>query len=188
MYTSIVYAFLRSETPYWDTVAKYLPPEAQDRVLEVGCSRGVMVRRLQQVASASYGVDVNEAAIKRGFVPNLAVMDATKLEFPDSTFDKLYSAHTIEHIPNLSLALKEMARVLKKGGKVLLIYPAEPIQGMFALFAAVILWKNPRSIHVHKLTPQKLEQVFLPGAGLKVVSSKLTLFPRPEYHTVLEKT
>lgn len=186
MYTSLLYAIVRSETPYWDVVEKYLPPEPQDRVLEIGCSRGDMVRRLQKVAPASYGVDVNKEAILHGVTPNLAAMDATSLEFPNNSFDKIYSAHTIEHIPNLQKALQEMARVLRQGGKALLIYPAEPVRGLFALFSALLLWKNPRNIHVHKLSPKRLEREFLPK-DFKVLSSKFMFFPRPEFHTVVEK-
>lgn len=42
--------------------------------------------------------------------------DATALEFPDGTFDLVYSYHALEHIPDLRRALGEMKRVLANDG------------------------------------------------------------------------
>ena len=114
-------------------------------------------------------------------------MDATRLDFPDASFDKIYSAHTIEHIPDLVRALKEMARVLKKGGKLFLIYPAEPIRGLFCLLSSLLLWQNPLNIHVHKLSPQRLLKEFVPQAQFLHVESTLSLSWGPQYLTLLER-
>ena len=114
-------------------------------------------------------------------------MDATRLDFPDASFDKIYSAHTIEHIPNLTKALQEMARVIKKGGRMLLIYPAEPIRGLFCLLSALLLLQNPLNIHVHKLSPRCLMANFIPGTGLKHIKSELSFLTGPQYLTILEK-
>lgn len=55
------------------------------------------------------------------FSPN----DATKLPYPDNSFDVITSISVIEHIPNNgdSLAIQEMWRVLKKGGKLIITVP-----------------------------------------------------------------
>jgi len=39
------------------------------------------------------------------------------LEFPDNTFDLVYASNLLHHIPDPKIALKEMHRVLKPGGK-----------------------------------------------------------------------
>jgi ubiquinone/menaquinone biosynthesis C-methylase UbiE len=165
-----------------------LKPEPRKRILEIGCNQGLIVKKMRERGVDAQGIDINPQAIESACVKEVEVMDATSLRFEDSTFDSIYSAHTIEHIPNLVKALQEMARVVKKGGRILLIYPAEPIRGLFCMRSAFFLWQNPLKIHVHKLSPKRLINNFIPGIGLKHVKSEFSLFlPGPQYLTVLEK-
>jgi len=50
-------------------------------------------------------------------------MDATKIPFPDASFDVLIAHHLLEHVPNDAQALAEFARVLRPGGFALLAVP-----------------------------------------------------------------
>ncbi len=116
-------------------------------------------------------------------------MDARALAFPNGVFDKIYSFHAIEHIPDLGRAFAEMDRVLKPGGRVLLVYPAEPIRGLYVVPTALLIFCNPlraRDLHVHKLSPRTLRP-FLAGTSLRVVRSKLQLLLTPQFITVLHK-
>ncbi len=189
-YTSKLYAFLQPADPtYFGRVRKYLDPQSQDKILEIGCGRGYTTKRVQEIAPQTLGIDLNEKAIQNGVARNLQAMNAETLEFPDNTFDKIYSFHTIEHIPNIAQALGEMERVLKPGGKIMLVYPAEPIRGMFAMFAAAILLKNPfraREIHLHKLSPVGIQRL-TSGLSLEHVQSSFSLFWPPEFRTILQK-
>lgn len=56
-----------------------------------------------------------------------SVEDATRLQYPNNTFDQIISISVIEHINNNgdSLAIKEMWRVLKPGGKLVLTFPVK---------------------------------------------------------------
>lgn len=170
---------------------KYLDVQAGETILEVGCNRGSVVRRLQHLGALAYGVDVNTAAIQDGVAENLQVMDATSLNFPDNTFDKVYCLHTLEHIPDVKKALKEIERVTKPGGKVVLTYPTEPgfLQGLFCLYHAVVVYKNPflaRKIHVHSLSPKKIRQL-IDDTVLEYVKSPFPVLFYPQYLTVLRK-
>jgi len=187
MYQSTLYAFFKFGPSFFELVKKYLFPSREDRILEIGCNRGVLVKEIQGIAPKTYGMDINKKAIAAGVTKNIFVMDATKLDFPDESFDKIYSTHTIEHIPDLTKALKEMARVLKKGGRALLLYPAEPIRGLFCLLSALLLWQNPLRLHVHRLSPERLTREFIPGTGLKHIKSEFSVFPGPQFVTLLEK-
>jgi len=118
------------------------------------------------------------------------VMDAQSLAFEDESFDKLYSFHCIEHIPDLPRAFREMDRVLKPGGRVLLVYPAEPIRGLYVVPTAIILFGNAlraREIHLHKLSPSKIERM-LTRTSLAITASRLDLLLTPQFITVLEKS
>jgi SAM-dependent methyltransferase len=52
-------------------------------------------------------------------------MDATRLAFPDASFDLLICSHVLEHIVADRKALSEMARVLRPGGRAVILVPLD---------------------------------------------------------------
>ncbi|MCC6145802.1 MAG: class I SAM-dependent methyltransferase [Candidatus Hydrogenedentes bacterium] len=86
-------------------------------VLVVGCGRGIEAAVLAQ----DLGADVTGIDLDPRFDPeaaryaSLTLGDATKLDFPDASFDIVYSYHALEHIPGYHKALDEMHRVLRGG-------------------------------------------------------------------------
>jgi ubiquinone/menaquinone biosynthesis C-methylase UbiE len=170
-------------------VQHFLQPTASDQLLEIGCGRGFLTRRVQALAPFTRGIDLNPEAIANGTTDHLEVMDAEHLAFADESFDKIYSFHAIEHIPDLGAAFREIDRVLRPGGSALLVYPAEPIRGLYVVPTAMILFGNPwraREIHIHKLTPRRLRP-YLAGTALQVARSRLDLFITPQFMTLLTK-
>ncbi|MEK7510403.1 MAG: class I SAM-dependent methyltransferase [Patescibacteria group bacterium] len=189
-YNSRRYAFLvRFDAPMFETVKKYLAPKTKERILEVGCNRGFLVKRMQEEEIDAWGVDINPQAIKHGVTENLQIADATDLPFPDASFDKIYSLHTIEHIPNTKKVFQEMERVLKPEGKIVIVYPAELIRGMFALRSAIFVYRKPflcRKIHVHNFSPKDIKQL-TKGSRLEYVKSHFPVLFLPQYLTILKK-
>ncbi len=170
-------------------VIQYLAPTPEDKILEIGCGRGFVAKKVQEITPSTHGIDINPEAIKTGVAENLEVMDAEELRFGDRSFDKIYSFHTIEHVPSPRKMLAEIVRVLRPKGKVLLVYPAEPVRGLFSIPAALIIFKNPlraRQIHLHRLNPKKIQKL-IKGLPLRHVTSKFSFFSSPQYFTVLEK-
>jgi SAM-dependent methyltransferase len=191
-YQSRKYALLNSPIEvdrHLRRVRKYLQPRGSDRILDVGCGRGFVTRGVQRLAPATTGIDLNAEAVCNGVTGGLRVMDAQKLSFANASFDKIYSFHAIEHIPDLAGVFAEMDRVLKPDGSVLLVYPAEPIRGLYVIPTAIILFGNPwraRDIHIHKLSPRVLRP-YLAGTSLRIVRSSLQLLLTPQFVTVLGK-
>ncbi len=170
-------------------VARYLAPRPTQRLLEVGCGRGWLTSRVQEHFPATFGVDVNPRSIVNGVARNLTVMDAVSLHYDDEQFDHVFSFHAIEHIPDAAAALREMRRVVVPGGRVLLVYPAEPIRGLYAMPGAWLGFGNPllaRRLHLHKFTPRRMRELAAP-CGLTHVESALDLLVTPQWITVLEK-
>jgi SAM-dependent methyltransferase len=170
-------------------VLRYLRPQAHQRLLEVGCGRGWLTQRMQESHPDTYGVDVNPRAIVHGVTGNLRVMDAIDLHFDDEQFDHVYSFHAIEHIVDAAGALREMRRVVAPGGRILLVYPAEPIRGLYAMPGAWLGFGNPflaRKLHVHRFTPSRIARLAA-SCGLLHVKSALDLLITPQFITVLEK-
>jgi SAM-dependent methyltransferase len=193
-YTSRKYAMLNrpiESERHLARVRRYLDPRPDDHVLEIGCSRGFLLQRVrQELAPHTVGVDLNPEAIANSVIDGSLVMDAESLAFEDESFDKIYSFHCIEHIPDLPRAFREMDRVLKPGGRVLLVYPAEPIRGLYVVPTALILFGNAlraREIHLHKLWPSKVERM-LTRTSFTVSVAALDFLLTPQFITVLEKS
>jgi len=170
-------------------ILRYLRPRSSDTLLEIGCGRGWLTQRMQELCPATYGIDVNPKSIAHGVAENLATMDAVDLRFEDEQFDHVYSFHAIEHIVDAGDAIDEMQRVLVPGGRILLVYPAEPIRGLYAMPGAWIGFGNPflaRELHVHSFTPRKIRRL-AEQRGLTHVESALDFFITPQFMTVLEK-
>jgi SAM-dependent methyltransferase len=170
----------------------YLELEPSHEILEVGCDRGHFMSVLARHCKRVVGIDVNQAALANNPHATAMVMDATALTFPDATFDRVVSMHTIEHVPDLKGAFAEMARVLRPGGKMLHVYPWEPIRGYSAAPGALVAYgslRMARELHLHKLDPQKLIELGA-TAGLRSGPSRLVFTPFPffpSYISVLQK-
>ncbi len=170
-------------------VLNELKPKKCDRILEIGCNSGRFTRKLSKYCRKVIGIDLNKEAIKKSKLDNLICMDAESLDFKGGSFDKIVSLHTIEHIPDLKKALGEMSRVTKNSGKLVLVFPMEPVRGFNALPSACIVYKNPlmcRKLHLHRLNPEKIGK-FVRGMALRVVSKKVVFSPLPAHLVILEK-
>lgn len=109
--------------------------QPREKVLEVAVGLGYTFSRiLSKVHSDTtvYGIDLSEKmlnktrglATKRGFSNfDLRIGDARKLPYPDETFDLLYNSYMLDLVPiaEMPVVLKEFHRVLKKGGRLVLV-------------------------------------------------------------------
>lgn len=87
-------------------------------VLDLGSGRGVVAamnfrRRVRRVI----GIDVDMAISQNAFLDAACMGDAAKLPFPGQTFDVVFSDNVLEHLEAPDLVFREVARVLKTGGR-----------------------------------------------------------------------
>jgi SAM-dependent methyltransferase len=160
------------------------------RVLDVGCGQGHLTKALAERGLDIVGIDANpKAAEVAGSSGLVRQMLAEHLEFEDASFDYIVSVHAIEHMPSLTEALAEMTRVLRPGGEMVFIYPAEPVMGLYAIPTSIILHGTPlkaREVHCQKLWPAKLRAMVEP-LGLREVSKEFSLLKSPQFASVFEK-
>lgn len=92
-------------------------------ILEIGCSVGHLMRL---GAERKIGIDFDLAALsearRRDF--SVALMDVQKgISFRDNSFTSIECQHVIEHVRNPLYLLQECYRVLKPGGKLVVVTP-----------------------------------------------------------------
>jgi ubiquinone/menaquinone biosynthesis C-methylase UbiE len=89
-----------------------------ETLLVVGCGKGIEAAILaEQLGAKVTGVDtLDEFDPEARTVADLRVGNALALDFPDRSFDFIYSYHALEHVGKPAVAIREMARVLKPDG------------------------------------------------------------------------
>lgn len=105
-----------------------------DHVLDIGCGSGLSLERLTRLATAGHvsGVDPSELMASRAAERNrnaikarqvsVSVAAAEALPYVDEQFDKVMSVHTIYFWEDLGKAFREIARVAKTGGQLVLVF------------------------------------------------------------------
>ena len=176
----------------FNALLNYLRPKKGEKILDIGCHRGFYVKEFEKFTKKVTGIDIDKTAIMKAVTMNVKYGDALNICFEGNTFDKVYSLHTVEHIKDSEKFFKEVARVLKRGGIAVIVYPWEPTRGIQAMFAAFLMYGNPfkaRKIHLHKFTPEKV-QTIIKDTGLSHTESKLVFTLNPlscQYFTILKK-
>jgi SAM-dependent methyltransferase len=128
-----------SHSPLTDWGLTHLRIAADATILDVGCGGGRTIAKLAAIATGGkvYGVDysaesvrfasgLNVDAIRAGRV-EIRQASVSKLPFPDATFDLVTAVETHYYWPDLEGDVREIRRVLKPGGRLLLI--AESYKG-----------------------------------------------------------
>jgi ubiquinone/menaquinone biosynthesis C-methylase UbiE len=189
-YDSRRYALVNRWDPaHLRRIDKLLPLHTGDRVLEVGCGQGHLTTRLAERGVDVVGIDANPNAPEVSGSDRVLHMMAEDLSFEDGEFDAVVAVHAIEHIPPLDEAAAEMARVLRPGGKALFIYPAEPIQGLYAVPTSMILYGTPfkaREVHCQWLSPAKVRRI-MGQHELTETHHEFNLLKSPQFISVFTK-
>ena len=114
----------------WPIIKKFIPTDKDIKILDFGCGKGAMFSEIAKInpSAALIGVDVSEKALKsaRKKVQNhsfILVKEGEKLPFKENCFDFIIASDVLEHIYDTELAFKELCRVLKHNGKILISVP-----------------------------------------------------------------
>ena len=99
--------------------------DRRPKILDVGCGTGANLLMLSKYGEAE-GVDISEDALAfcrdRG-LDKVKLGAAEELPYEDGTFDLVTAFDVVEHMDDDLAVMKEMRRVLRPGGRVLLFVP-----------------------------------------------------------------
>jgi demethylmenaquinone methyltransferase/2-methoxy-6-polyprenyl-1,4-benzoquinol methylase len=106
-----------------------------DRVLDVGAGTGVSTAELATSGAYAAGLDLSIGMLRAGRrvrpeVPLLAG-DALRLPFPDETFDAVTISLALRNVVDTEAALREMARVTRPGGRLVVCEFSTPTNPVF---------------------------------------------------------
>jgi 2-polyprenyl-3-methyl-5-hydroxy-6-metoxy-1,4-benzoquinol methylase len=146
-------------------------PAPGARLLDIGCGDGVLLRRFEQLGWKAEGVEIDPDAVAAGRAQGLSIAqgDVESQHYAASSFDAVTMNHVIEHVADPARVLKEINRILKVGGRLVLVTPNVRSWG-HARFGED--WRGlepPR--HLHLFTVTALRSLVL-RAGMRVIAGR----------------
>ena len=93
------------------------------RMLDIGCGIGTYVRKLGELSTRVYGIDIDPARVHRSESGALAAAVSERLPFADGSFDVVLLNEVIEHVQDDAATLREACRVVRPGGHVVVYAP-----------------------------------------------------------------
>lgn len=147
-------------------------------ILDVGSNDGYLLKTIRNYnqSCACYGIENDPDYFELIDTCDIRLADVKNLPFENNFFDKVFVLDVLEHIEDLDSAIKEIKRVLKTTGEIILSGPTET---WFYKFCRLIYRKMvDHEEHVH--TIYEIEQK-IQSHGFQLVNQKsLPGFPIPE--------
>lgn len=127
----ILWDMNRHHSKLTDWGLSYVTIEKTDTILDVGCGGGRTINKLANMAEKVHGIDYSEESVAVAHRNNRRWIDigrvsiregtVSQLAFPDGTFDLVTAIETHLFWPDLPNDFREIFRVLKSGGQLLIV-------------------------------------------------------------------
>ncbi len=132
----------------------------ETRLLDIGCSTGILTRHYAEYFGTVVGIDIDDGAVAWAGLNRAAnnvayrVADSMDLPFENGEFDLVTCTHIYEHVPDAQRMLDEIHRVLRPGG--------------FCFFAAenrLRIWDGHYNLPLVTVLPKPLADLYVRAAG-----------------------
>ncbi len=186
---------------YWKrigTAIKFADLKNENVILDIGCNTGYLLRKIRNVNTKCecWGIDIEPKIITLNIENcQFRVADVTKMPFKDNFFDIIFALSILEHIKDLKSAIKEISRVLKPNGFVVISSPTESSFYRFCRFLLFgVFEKNVKrnepgfrgEIDFHFQNAYEIEKKFQESGFTKILQKSLPGFPVPELHRIVK--
>lgn len=108
-----------------DEILSYGRLKKRLKVLDAGCGKGRYLKNLtvDNPENTYYAMDLSESVMKYITAEEIVKKQGslTDIGYPDDFFDIVYTCEALEHAVDIESAIREMARVTKPGGKIIII-------------------------------------------------------------------
>ena len=104
-------------------------PVCPDKLLDYGCGVGGWIPILAKVFKNSeiHGVEISSTAVEKAKQKfsnfNFHHLENNIVPMPDQSFDLIFSYHVLEHVDDINASVKDIARLITKGGYACIIFP-----------------------------------------------------------------
>lgn len=178
---------------------------AMKDVLEIGVGNGSHAQLLARHAKSYTGIDITEYAVKSTCLRmrcfnlwgRVLRMDAEQMDFPDDSFDFIWSWGVIHHSSSTAKILHEMRRVLRPGGEAIVMVYHRGIWNYYVIGGLLTIMQGdlpqPRVLHatVQRFSDGGLARYYSVAewrllasqefrvAGIRIFGQKTDLIPLP---------
>ncbi len=143
-----------------DLISEMIPQNPSLKVLDAGCGEGHLLERLHKnLKHHSFtGIDITDIALKKAKercpFATIQKMDLYHLNLPDNSFDVVICTEVLEHISDYRTAIKELIRVVKHGGFLIITFPNEQLWTL----SRIILLRRPIKVpdHINSFYPYQI--------------------------------
>ncbi|HKZ46827.1 MAG TPA: class I SAM-dependent methyltransferase [Thermodesulfobacteriota bacterium] len=135
------------------------------KVLDIGCGYGFFLKQMKAMGWQAYGVDVSETAVlyakKHGIRTTLGTLD--NIKYDANYFDAVTLFYVLEHLPDPLNSIKEVKRILKPNGLLLLRVPhTTPIVRILKILGIKNNLYDP-PFHLNDFSPQTVKALLKKG-------------------------
>lgn len=164
----------RAYAPWLAKALDYASAQGLD-VLDVGCGQGIDVVQYARAGARATGLDLTPRHVELarshlaalGLAGSIVQGDAEQLPFPDASFDRVSSNGVLHHTPDIAAALREVKRVLRRGGETrIILYNRRS----FHYWLFQVLWQGIR--HGQLLQERSMEGVLARGVERSSIAAR----------------
>jgi ubiquinone/menaquinone biosynthesis C-methylase UbiE len=147
---------------YWDYRDREILKFIDDRktIVDIGCGEGILLEKIVQrfTQKTAFGIDASIENVSICRTHNLKVYAGSVYELPldDDSCDCVLFIEVIEHLDNPEKAIKEIHRVLKKDGELILLFPHDCVFKLARIVTLNIREALYDAGHVRQWSPSEM--------------------------------
>lgn len=160
-------------------IAKFIDKDPGSKILDIGCADGMFTKVILDKSQAKEitGIDVLKTSVawsKKHWAKyrqlKFKLGDAHKLNFRSNTFDGVFALEVMEHVFKPQVVMKEIRRVLKKNGYVIMLVPTDNLLFTIIWWFVTNFWwaRIWQDCHVQSFSSKHSLSGELEKAGFKI--------------------